>query len=709
MLKVCWSAHGQNRDNMIDKRLIEKQDNRFNDILIILTALIIFLSLFSNIAFATYTIFDNVNITKNLTVAGLNAASCDVKANTSGFLYCGIDATGGGGAGENYWQVDATWMWPNTSAGGKNLVNVTTLNATTLNQGGNKVLDISGNIILANITDPTDCTAAQKVTGKTGSSWDCGTDLFNTSSQIWTVIDNNTFHKFSQTITWGNLSSWNLNSAWTGSLGGGNITAGTLSNASLTSTFKILLGNVTDVANCTSAQKVLGKVASAWVCDTDLFNTSTQMDTAINATANRYFQLKVNESNYWDNLNSPSDFAADSISEAAIDMNTACGSTQKLYVSGNDLACNNDLFNTSTEVKVAVNDTPNNYFQIKSNETNYINCAGIYGGSDADFCADALGGGGAGENYWQVGGGWMFPNITAGGDNDVNVTTLNATTINQNGNKVLDVSGGISLGNITNLANCSSGQLVQGKVNSAWVCTADLFNTSAQIWAVIDNNTFHKFSQTITWSNLSSWSLNNVWTGSLGGGNITTGTISTTQITDGTIATADLASGFAINFGNISAGWDLNKAWTNSLGAGNITSGTITSTQLASTFAILMGNVTDPTDCTAAQKVTGKTGSTWDCGTDLFNTSTQIDAAINATANRYFQLKVNESSYLDNYDSTYFLPLNDTWGVSIAKITGNINLTTASSKLYMYNGTICWNPACTANDTYNGTNRIIYG
>ena len=628
---------------------------------ILIIAILMFACILSVRALATQTIFDNLNVTGWIASGRLKVASCDVKAYINGTLYCGSDATGTAGAN---------------------------ISSTTCS-GTQKVSAVN------NATGVVTCSA--------------DVDTANTSAEIWAVIDNNTFHKFSQTITWGNLSSWSLNNAWTGSLGwgniseydlnsvwtgtlgggnitsgtitstqlnsnlglawgnltgyslnvawtgslgwgnltgydlneawinslgGGNITAGSLSNASLNSTFKILLGNVTDVSNCTSGQLVQGKVGSAWVCTADLFNTSTQMDSAINATANRYFQLKVNESSY---LNGQ---------PASYYLTTAGGITF-------------------------------------SNITDIANCSAgqVVKGKvgSAWVCVVDATGGGSGTNYWQTdGAAWMWANETAGGYNSINMTTVNASNFYQDGNAVCDDSD-----NCAYISDSAEGDL---NVNSSdyW----DGLNDPSDINAadITDDNTYIAVGDTfggdvsgtydaldvvntqgITWGNISAgWSLNQAWTGSLGGGNLTTGTVTSTQIADGTIATADLASGFAINFGNISAGWDLNKAWTNSLGGGNLTAGTVSNTSLTSTFKILLGNVTDVANCTSAQKVLGKVGSAWVCDNDLFNTSTQMDAAINATANRYFQLKVNESSYLNGQASTYYL---NTGGFNAGNLT----------------------------------------
>jgi len=49
----------------------------------------------------------------------------------------------------------------------------------------------------------------------------------------------------------------------------------------------------------------------------------------------------------------------------------------------------------------------------------------VYGvNNDGTLDCRECSGGGSGSNYWQIGGEWMFPNTTAGGSNNVNVTNF---------------------------------------------------------------------------------------------------------------------------------------------------------------------------------------------------------------------------------------------------------------------------------------------
>jgi hypothetical protein len=265
----------------------------------------------------------------------------------------------------------------------------------------------------------------------------------------------------------------------------------------------------------------------------------------------------------------------------------------------------------------------------------------------------------------------MWANTTAGGYNSLNITTLNATTIRQGGNRVLDISGGM------------------------------------------------------TWANISSgWSLNQLWTGTLGGANITSATITATQLANGAVGNAQIAAGAVNNTQITNAAINNTQLRNYVINNTQINLASINQSQLTQGFAINLGNITDPSDCTAAQKVIGKTTNVWDCSTDLFNTTTEIDTAINATANRYFQIKSNESDYLDNQHGAYYLNIggfnagNLTSGtISNIAIASNtwIN-TTANASLTgaiitkIYSSVICPNITyCAANMTYNGTNWIIYG
>ena len=56
--------------------------------------------------------------TTNFALTSLNAGSCDVKAGSGGYLYCGTDATAGSGLGSNWlFGADQTFIYPSTTVG----------------------------------------------------------------------------------------------------------------------------------------------------------------------------------------------------------------------------------------------------------------------------------------------------------------------------------------------------------------------------------------------------------------------------------------------------------------------------------------------------------------------------------------------------------------------------------------------------------------
>ena len=59
-------------------------------------------------------------------------------------------------------------------------------------------------------------------------------------------------------------------------------------------------------------------------------------------------------------------------------------------------------------------------------------------------------------------------------------------------------------------------------------------------------------------------------------------------------------------------------------------------------------------------------------------------------------------------DNTYDLG-NATHRYQDLYLSGNINMSTVNTIIYMTNGTICWKQSCTANMTYNGTHMVING
>jgi len=92
----------------------------------------------------------------------------------------------------------------------------------------------TGTLGMGNITDPTDCSSGYVVKGKTGGSWDCvvDDDVPDDDSEVPDAITvsggtiNLLTNTYSGNLGWGNLTGYNLDTAWTGTLlASGNITA----------------------------------------------------------------------------------------------------------------------------------------------------------------------------------------------------------------------------------------------------------------------------------------------------------------------------------------------------------------------------------------------------------------------------------------------------------------------------------------------------
>jgi hypothetical protein len=153
-----------------------------------------------------------------------------------------------------------------------------------------------------------------------------------------------------------------------------------------------------------------------------------------------------------------------------------------------------------------------------NNITDIVNCsAGQYvSGKVAGAWVCGTPAGGAGVNYWQASGTWMWNNATAGGQPNINLTTINATTFNQGGNKVFDISGGIGVGNISTgvfpnaeyfstalpMSNITVSGLTSANLGSTFAINAGNvtglslgYNTSAQVITAINTSqTYYQIS-----------------------------------------------------------------------------------------------------------------------------------------------------------------------------------------------------------------------
>jgi len=174
--------------------------------------------------------------------------------------------------------------------------------------------------------------------------------------------------------------------------------------------------------------------ATETVTDTDTWNTSTQI------------LAVINDNGYW---NESGDISSDGIPESKLDFDTSCAAGNHLYISGNDLACevDKDTYNTTSQMITAVNGTELNL--TKS---------------------------------------WGYPETDSSHDECSEITNCVSGAITQIDNWALDINDYPS--------GCSPGQAVT-QMGDTLTCSAfqtgnELWNTTAQVWAVVDNSTFLK-------------------------------------------------------------------------------------------------------------------------------------------------------------------------------------------------------------------------
>jgi hypothetical protein len=139
-----------------------------------------------------------------------------------------------------------------------------------------------------------------------------------------------------------------------------------------------------EITNCVP-NALSSELDPFWTANQSDYYTSTQTDTAI-STANTSMKGYVdNQDSLQDECSEITNCVPNALSSELDPFWTAnvttCTATQKLYFNAGVLACNDDQ----------------------------------------------VGGGGAGVNYWAVSDSWMYPNTSAGADEDVNVSSINAT------------------------------------------------------------------------------------------------------------------------------------------------------------------------------------------------------------------------------------------------------------------------------------------
>jgi len=184
--------------------------------------------------------------------------------------------------------------------------------------------------------------------------------------------------------------------------------------------------------------------------------------------------------------------------------------------------------NSTTEVQTMMNSS--NFATDNNLSADYfignLSCTNIIGGSDTDFCADATGAGGAGVNMWVDNGTYLTPNVTYA--NSINLTEvgafIDALTFYIAGVNLLSIIDNgtftpyglyLALGNKTGNTTdeIMAPVLTAGYWNDtiahkiAWENLTGLpsyitGNTSLQIWGVIDNETFYKLEDGMSYTNI---------------------------------------------------------------------------------------------------------------------------------------------------------------------------------------------------------------
>jgi len=569
--------------------------------------------------FSNITVCAEDQILKIVGGAWTCSAEAGASGNTTAQVIAAINSTGNG-----FFNLTSWYTWYVNNATERTLF-TNTYNASYLTNSYNASYDSQlGHNTTAEIQ------AAQTITG-------------NTTNQIFAAVDNSTFHRFSQQITWANLSSWSLNNVWTGSLGWGNVSARSLD---IVWAGKLDWGNISNaVIYNASYDAQLGH------------NTTDEVFAAVN---NNTFQTG---SELWNTTAQV---------QAAQTVNT----TAEVRAA--------QTINSTTEVRTAIYSATMNL----SNITAPSDCAAsnyAYGFDSSGILkcrADQTGGGGGGVNYWQTDGAfWMSANESAGGYGNINITNLNATA-GVNASRMCIGGTCVTAWPFNTTAEVQAAQKTTG-------------NTTNEIFKAVDNRTFHRYNDTMTatnitasitsaqlaqafsvlWGNVTGRSLDIVWAGSLNAGNLSnilanarldasvkrvndSATLNISNITAPTdCASANYVYGFSnvlscradlfntsaqiqaaqtvntstevnaalnssfftlnrpwaagtLGWGNVSArsldivwtgglrwdnitNYDINEAWVGTLGGRNITNATLTNASLTSDFTLRWGNVTN--------------------------------------------------------------------------------------------------------------------
>lgn len=155
----------------------------------------------SSTATATTTLFQINNVglasTTGLTVSGLNAASCDLKADTNGAITCGTDATG---SSFSYPFTYATTF--NTLSAGTSTslwlqgspYSLFASSTSIIDYASTTALTVKGLASTTNLTVSGLNAAACDVKSDTNGVFSCGTDATAVGNSQWTTVSNNIWY-----------------------------------------------------------------------------------------------------------------------------------------------------------------------------------------------------------------------------------------------------------------------------------------------------------------------------------------------------------------------------------------------------------------------------------------------------------------------------------------------------------------------------------
>ncbi|MCX6820397.1 MAG: hypothetical protein NT016_00360 [Candidatus Aenigmarchaeota archaeon] len=482
---------------------------------------------------------------------------------------------------------------------------------------------------LSNITDPTDCVANNYMYGKTGALWDCRADLFNTTAQIQAAQTVNTTAQVqaAQTINTSAQVNAALNSTFTGQLG--KNTTAEIRTAIYSTTM-----NFSNLTTCADTQ-ILKMSGSSWTCQADNLggNTSADVITAVNNTNNGFFNLTSWFTYYVNNVTERNLFT--STYNASYDAQLGHNTTNEIFAAVNNgtFQTGSELWNTTSQVQAA--QTVNTTAQIIA----AMNSQSLTWSQTQDFAQDVT----------------FERNVRVFG----NITNVNVSTLNVNGSIVSPINNTFNVGSSTNMwkdayfggtvyASSFSGP-VSAHIHSA----ADI--TSGTLTNSLLDGKVYLINQTggLTWANLSSWSLNNVWTGKLDWGNISNPiTYNASYMTNTYNASYNAQLGH-----NTSA--EVNAAINSTFIAqlGKNTTAEVRAAIYSTTMNL--SNITDPMDCVANNYMYGKTGALWDCRADLFNTTAQLQAAQTINSTEEVQDAAWSSSILGGTQTLIAVTYND--------------------------------------------------